>query len=344
MDVRLSPEQQALCRTAAQVVERRGPRTVAQLDDAERRAKLDAAVAASGWRELRAPAEGGGPLASGVECALVAEELGAGLADAPFVGPLLAIELRRLAGLPPGLAAETVALAADLSGLSTADDGVTAGAVAVDAHSAVQALLLVPVGGGHQVAQVPLGPATGGADLTRPSAPVAAGEVATTLGPAVLTAEALTRWTALALSLSCADLVGTMRGAVRLACRYAGERRQYGVPISSFQAVAHLLADAHVATEGSRSAARYASWAADALGADDALAAAAAAKAYCARAARTVGETAIQVHGGIGNTWDCLAHVYLRRALVSAALLGDAGVSLARVLDHHGLGGNDGLR
>ncbi|HEY9555860.1 MAG TPA: hypothetical protein VIR58_03950, partial [Acidimicrobiales bacterium] len=66
MDVRLSPEQQALRDSVAQVVDRLAAQAVGQLDDAERAAKLDAAVAASGWRELRNP-EGDGPLASGVE-------------------------------------------------------------------------------------------------------------------------------------------------------------------------------------------------------------------------------------------------------------------------------------
>ena len=55
-------------------------------------------------------------------------------------------------------------------------------------------------------------------------------------------------------------------------------------------------------------------------------------------------ETAIQVHGGIGNTWECLAHVYLRRALLSTDVLGGVEANLARVLDHHGIGGRDGLR
>jgi hypothetical protein len=56
-------------------------------------------------------------------------------------------------------------------------------------------------------------------------------------------------------------------------------------------------------------------------------------------------ETAIQVHGGIGNTWDCLAHVFLRRALLSIDVLGGAGPSLARVLAHHGIErSSDGLR
>jgi alkylation response protein AidB-like acyl-CoA dehydrogenase len=105
-----------------------------------------------------------------------------------------------------------------------------------------------------------------------------------------------------------------------------------------------MLADAFVAMEGSRSVTLHAAWAADALSADDALTAAAVAKAYCARAARQVCETAIQVHGGVGNTWECLAHVYLRRALVSSDILGGATASLARVLKHRGIGGRDGLR
>ena len=111
-----------------------------------------------------------------------------------------------------------------------------------------------------------------------------------------------------------------------------------------FQAVQHLLADAHVSTEGARSVARHAAWAVDALPPDEALAAAAVAKAYCSRAARQVCETAIQVHGGIGNTWECLAHVHLRRALLSTDVLGGVGPNLDRVLAHQGIGGDHGLR
>src|SRR6516225_3444045 len=96
MDVRLSDEQRALRDSAAQMVDRLGPRRVADLTDMERAAKLDAAVEASGWRELRAPAEDGAPWASAVEAATVAEELGRGLADTAFLGPTLAAELRRL--------------------------------------------------------------------------------------------------------------------------------------------------------------------------------------------------------------------------------------------------------
>jgi len=66
MDVRLSPEQQALRDAAAQAVDRLAPRSVGELDDEERRAKLDVAIAGSEWRELRAPAEDGRPSASAV--------------------------------------------------------------------------------------------------------------------------------------------------------------------------------------------------------------------------------------------------------------------------------------
>jgi alkylation response protein AidB-like acyl-CoA dehydrogenase len=153
----------------------------------------------------------------------------------------------------------------------------------------------------------------------------------------------LLRFTALGLALASADLVGVMRGAVDLAVEYASARQQFGRSVGSFQAVQHLLADAHVLAEGSRSAALHAAWAVDGLPPGEALAAAAVAKAYASRAARTVGETAIQVHGGIGNTWECLAHVFLRRALVSSDLLGGVGPSLERVLVHRGIGGGDGL-
>ena len=96
--------------------------------------------------------------------------------------------------------------------------------------------------------------------------------------------------------------------------------------------------------EGSRSVTLHAAWAVEALSPGEAMAAAAVAKAYAARAARNVCETAIQVHGGIGNTWECLAHVFLRRALLSGDALGDSHVSLARVLAHNAIGGSLGLR
>jgi alkylation response protein AidB-like acyl-CoA dehydrogenase len=348
MDVRLSVEQRALRESAAQLVSSLAPRTVRELDDSERAAKLDAAVAVSGWRELRAAAAGpgGAPLASAVEAALIAEELGRGLADTSFLGPILASELRRLAAAPQGNVPETVAFTPDLSAPARSADGaLPAPTVAVDARGSSSALVLVPVPGGYALAEAAIMGANATVDLTRPVARAGPAPVAPLPGQKrlVMTGD-LMQWTSLGLAMACADLVGAMDGAVRLARDYAITRRQYGVAIGSFQAVQHRLADAYVALEGSRSIALHAAWAVDAAPPEDALAAAASAKAYCARAARSVCEAAIQVHGGIGNTWECLAHLYLRRALLSCDILGGVGVSLARVLDHHGMGSRNGLR
>ncbi|MGN6475232.1 MAG: acyl-CoA dehydrogenase family protein [Mycobacteriales bacterium] len=323
MDVRLSAEQRALRDSAVDLVDSLRPHSVADLADAERIAKLDAAVIAAGWRTLREADEGEAPYASAVEVALIAEEMGRGLADTPFVGPTLAADLRRLAAAPAADGAETIALTIDLGNVATAGHP----AIAIDAAGAPAALLLAADG----LATVPLGEPVADVDLTRPQILVGHEPAAPALA-AEPTGEALARWTALGLALACADLVGVMRGAVAPATDYAKVRKQYGAAIGSYQAVQHLLADAFVAMEGSRSAALHAAWAVDTLPADEALPAAAAAKAYCARAGRAVCETAIQVHGGIGNTWECLAHVYLRRALLSIDLLGGVGLSLERVL------------
>jgi alkylation response protein AidB-like acyl-CoA dehydrogenase len=328
MDVRLSTEQRVLRDTAVALVESLRPKSVIDLSDGERTTKLEAAVASTGWRSLRDPGEQGAPYASAVEAAIVAEELARGLADVAFVGRTLAADLRRLAGAGPAGSGETIAVKTDLSDLALAGQPATA----IDAAGASGALLLAA---GELVA-VELGAAAEPLDLTRPHVAVPRDAAATPVGHSIGT-EALTRWTALGLALGCADLVGVMRGTIVLATDYAKVRKQYGAPIGSYQAVQHLLADAFVAMEGSRSTALHAAWAVDALPADEALSATAAAKAYCARAARAVCESSIQVHGGIGNTWECLAHVYLRRALVSIDLLGGIGPSLDRVLVGHGL-------
>ena len=133
-----------------------------------------------------------------------------------------------------------------------------------------------------------------------------------------LTEEEADRWYALALTATTADLVGAARGTLDLANEYAKIREQYGVTIGSYQAVGHLLAESLALIEGCVSVLRHAAWAVDELPVVEAIEAARVAKLYCVRSARTVGETSIQVHGGIGNTWECLAHVYLRRVLAGA--------------------------
>lgn len=286
MDVRLTAEQQQLRDAAAKLADDLGPGSVQDLDDDDRITRLDTQIDLAGWRSLRSDG------ASGVEVAIVAEEFGRGLVDAPFLGPVLADELARHVG-------------------DSARSTIAVGDRAVDARGYQRALRL----DGTTVLAADLGAAHGAVDLTKTDAIIVGTAAVGDVDPDV--AE---RWLALALATTSADLVGTARGAHTLACDYAKIREQYGKSIGSYQAVAHLLAESLALIEGSVSVLRHAAWAVDELAPAEAIRAARVAKVYCANAARTVCETAIQVHGGIGNTWDCLAHVYLRRALTSTEL------------------------
>ena len=266
MDVRLSPEQQTLRVTAAQVVDRLAPRAVGQLGDAIRVDKLEAAVVESGWRELRTANDDGHPWASAVEVALVAEELARGCADVAFVGPTLASELRRLAGAPPATQLETIVCRTDLSGPAEVGDD----AVAVDAAGVTSALVLDPVAGGYALGSVRVRGDDAGIDLTRPTVPTSTAGATPVPGQShVLTDDHLTRWTAFGLSTTVADLVGVMQGAVTLTVDYAKHRQQFGKPIGSFQALQHLMADMVVHLEGARSSGLHAAWSVDALSAAD---------------------------------------------------------------------------
>lgn len=288
MDVRLTTEQRQLRDAAARLADDLGPGSVLDLDDADRAARLEKAVDSTGWRLLRSDG------ASGVEVAIVAEEFGRGLVDVPFLGPVLADDLRR------NVADDTQTWTIALDGEAT------------DARGIRRAVTLIE----NQLLACAVGSAVPGADLTRTNAEV--------VGPreplGEVSGEIAERWRALALVATCADLVGTARGAHAVACDYAKVREQYGKTIGSYQAVAHLLAEGLALIEGSVSVLRHAAWAVDELTPAEAIRAAQIAKVYCARAARAVCEAAVQVHGGIGNTWECLVHVYLRRALTSTEL------------------------
>jgi alkylation response protein AidB-like acyl-CoA dehydrogenase len=346
MDTRDTPEQAELRRAARRLARELGPRTVVDLDDGKRRTRLAEAVRDAGWLELRHAGDGGGPLAGGVEAAILAEALGEAIADVPFAGPVLAADLARRAGVRADDGA-VVAFSPDLVDAAVVSGTATqTPLVAVDAggEDSAAAYVLVPAGDAFRLARVALAAASDGADLTRGLRSVPAGaRVSEVPGQARrLTRADLDAWAALGLALTSADLVGLMRGVLDLSVAYARERKQYGVPIGSFQAVQHLLAEARCLLEGAFSAALYPAWAVDQLDPAAARAAGRVAKAYCARAARTVCETAVQVHGGMGNTWECSVHVYLRRALLSSHWFGDAGEMLLQ-LQRTRLGVTDGL-
>jgi hypothetical protein len=319
---------------------------VADLDDEKRAHRLSEAVRDAGWLELRQDGGDGAPLASGVEAAIIADALGEAVADVPFAGPVLAADLARRAGAN-AVDGAVVAFSPDLKGAAVVSGPATETRVlAVDCAAAgpAAAYVLAPEGEGYRLATLEVGGAGSGADLTRRIASIPAG-VALTPVPdqaRLLTRAELDAWAALGLALTSADLVGLMRGVLDVSVAYARERRQYGVPIGTFQAVQHLLAEAHTRMEGAFSAALYPAWAVDRLESAEARTAGRVAKAYSARAARTVCETAVQVHGGMGNTWDCIVHVYLRRALLSSQWFGDDGEQL-RQLERSRLGVSDGL-
>ena len=324
MDTRDTPEQAELRRAARQLARELGPSTVAELDDDTRAKRLRAAVRDAGWLELRDDDGNGQPLASGVEAAIVADALGGAAADVAFTGPVLAADLARRAGVD---ATDIAAVAFSQSMTEPATAGSPGVAVDAAAEQVDIAYVLIPDGDAYRFGQVRLDTEPAGADLTRAVRAIPADTQVDDVAGEITKYE-LAGWTALGLALTSADLVGVMRGVLDLTVAYASERKQFGVAVGSFQAVQHLLADAHCLMDGSLSVALHASWAVDELEPAEAVAAGRVAKAYCARAARTVCESAIQVHGGIGNTWDCLAHVYLRRALLSSQWFGDDGVQL----------------
>ena len=133
-----------------------------------------------------------------------------------------------------------------------------------------------------------------------------------------------------ALSL---EAVGISAKVLELAIAYAKERQQFGKPIGMYQAVSHRLSDTYVEAELARSLAYWSAWCV-AEGDEEVDVACAAAKAYCGDAAVAACERSIQVHGGIGFTWEHVLHEYYKRALWIQAQHGYASKHRARIASH----------
>ncbi len=151
-------------------------------------------------------------------------------------------------------------------------------------------------------------------------------------------------WPAIARALArgrvalAAEQVGGAQRCLDLGVDYAKVRHQFGRPIGSFQAIQHTLAELFVQVESARSAAYYAGWAAAHATADEADEAAAVAAAYCGDAYFHCAAETIQVHGGIGFTWEHDAHLYFKRARASRTLLGTPAFHREDVARRLGLG------
>ncbi len=256
----------------------------------------------------------GGAGGSLLDLAVVAEQGGAVLA-----GPSLSTAARAAV-----LLADIPELAGALADGSIAFAVVDGSAPAVDAVGATQFLALdggsLVVGDGEVTVGEPI-------DATR-----GLGSVRLT-STRVLREDAADLWARArlvgAVVLAAEDL-GAAERALQLGIAYAKERQAFGRAIGSYQSVKHLLVDAWVGTEQLRSLVWWAAWAADSAPEEFPLAAAAA-KACAAEVFEQVAETVIQVHGGIGFTWEHDAHLYWRRAKVDRLLLGDAAEHLDAV-------------
>jgi hypothetical protein len=140
------------------------------------------------------------------------------------------------------------------------------------------------------------------------------------------------RWRDRAYACVAAEMVGTARRIFEMALGYAKERKQFDVPIGSFQAIQHKLADMSLALERATAAVHYAAMTIDG---DDPERARAAhvAKASAGEAARRILKDGIQIHGGIGYTWEHDLHLFLRRATADEYLFGTTGWHLDRLAD-----------
>jgi alkylation response protein AidB-like acyl-CoA dehydrogenase len=275
-------------------------------------------VAAQGWLAIAVPEDDGGLGLGAVELAVLAEQVGRYVAPIPFtstaVAALIATEVSALRPWHDDLVA-----GATSASLAYADE------LAVDAPHATLALHVTD----DRVTAVDLRdgapPSEPTMDLTRAAAwldPSAGGQIGT--------ADLATRLFDLVATLHAAELLGTAERCLEMATEYAKVRVQFGRPIGSFQAVKHRLADMLVDVEGMRSAAYYAAWAV-ATEAPDRSLAASVAKSWCGDAARRVTGGALQVHGGVGFTWEHDLHLYLKRAQLTSRLFGDATLHRRRV-------------
>jgi len=341
MDARLTEEQRLIQATAEQLardLELSSPGSLAARDD--RKGWLQ--LADAGLLGMRVPESAGGSPTSAVEVALVTEQLGRFLVPLPFLGSAVcASELLRRARAPDEIQAKLahgelrLAPVLDRSLARWCAPGEPG--IAWDAAGASAGLRLDPSSG--RIEAVELGAPLDSQDLTRRLYEVPANAARVDLGALGGSLDPVERERALALVMSAlaADLVGVMQGALERAVGYIKDREQFGVKVGSFQALQHIAAESLVSVEGARGCAWYGAWAVDALEPDEALLAARTAKAYTSERARDVCETGIQLHGGIGMTWESPCHMSLRRALLGRQCFGDERVQLRAISEaRHG--------
>ena len=332
MEFGFSDEQQEIQRTAREFLSARfTPEKVRELAEAE--SPYDDAIWAQmcelGWPGIAIAEEYGGQGLGIVELVILLEQSGYALAPSPLISNAYAGAIIATGGSDeqkerwlPGIASGEGRGAAELTRDPEPVLGAAAGASILVLADGAGAKLVEP--GEAELERLPL------IDSTRAYFVVRAD------GGDPLPGDI--EWAAGAgqVALS-AELVGVAQRALDMGVEYAKEREQFGRPIGAYQAVSHRLADMLWAVEEARSLTYYAAWCADAEPESLPLAASMA-KARASDAACQVTHDAIQTLGGIGFTWEHDIHFFLKRARVSAQLMGSAGQHRERVAELAGLG------
>jgi alkylation response protein AidB-like acyl-CoA dehydrogenase len=331
-------------------------------------------MVALGWPALTAPETAGGLGMGAVELAVVVEELGRAVAPGPFVptvtqfAPVVAEagspeqQERFLGAVAAGECTGALALV-EASG--AVDPGRLAATAEPDGTSYVlrgTKTMVVEAATADEIVVVARRPGTDGdagigafvvpqgdvgvepvaaLDGSRPLARVTLDGARTgpdrVLGePGPATAAAIRRAVELAVTVLAIETVGTAQTIFDVTLEYAKQREQFGVPIGSFQAIKHKFADMLVSLERARATSYFAALT---IAEDDDRRALAAsmAKAAAGDCAARLAQEGIQIHGGIGYTWEHDMHLYVRRAKSNSLLLGNAAQHRARVADLIGL-------
>ena len=358
MNFAFSEEQEELRRFVRQFLEDKSPESaVREQMDTEKGyddAVWNQMAEQLGLQGLIIPEEYGGSGFSYIELIVVLEEMGRALLCAPFFSSVVLAANALIhsggeeakAALLPGIAAgETVAALAfteengrwDESGITVeaASDGSDGWRISgtkmfvIDGHTADVVLVAARTAGGVSLFWCPAdadgltSTALSTMDQTRKQARLDFDNTPVTLigaeggGWAVL--ERVLDLAAVALA---AEQVGGAQMCLDMSVQYAKDRVQFGRPIGSFQAIKHKCADMLLEVESAKSAAYYAGWCASELN-DELPSVASLAKAYCSEAYFHASAENIQIHGGIGFTWEHPAHLYFKRAKSSELLFGD---------------------
>ncbi|HYF46846.1 MAG TPA: acyl-CoA dehydrogenase family protein [Acidimicrobiales bacterium] len=357
MNFAFSEEQEELRKIVKQFLNDKSPeaevRRLMETEEGYDQAVWDQMANQMGLQGLVIPEEFGGSGYSYVELIVVLEEMGRRLLAAPYFSTVvLAANALLHSGddqakkdLLPGIASgETKATLAFTEENGRWDEeGITVEAKAdgdawtisgtkmfvLDGHTADLILVAARTGAGVSLFQVPADAsgltrtALSTMDQTRKQAKLEFADTPATLvgtdGGGWEVLERVLDLTAVALA---AEQVGGAQECLEMAVQYAKDRVQFGRPIGSFQAIKHKCADMLLEVESAKSAAYYAGWCAAELN-DELPTVASLAKAYCSEAYFHTSAENIQIHGGIGFTWEHPAHLYFKRAKSSELLFGD---------------------